>query len=86
MAIPHFINDDKSEMRGIKTGWYAIEDDGNLSSGPFSSREQCVIRVHTADERFRPRASSVHDAVKQLTTDIRPALRARGTGDPGTAL
>ena len=45
MAIPHFINDDKSEMRGIKTGWYAIEDDGNLSSGPFSSREQCLIRV-----------------------------------------
>jgi hypothetical protein len=45
MAIPHFINDDKSEMRGIKAGWYAIEDDGNLSSGPFSSREQCVIRV-----------------------------------------
>jgi hypothetical protein len=45
MAIPHFINDDKSEMRGIKTGWYAIEDDGNLSSGPFSSREQCVIGI-----------------------------------------
>lgn len=45
MAIPHFINDDKSEMRGIKPGWYALEDDGNLSSGPFSSREQCLIRV-----------------------------------------
>jgi hypothetical protein len=45
MAIPHFINKDKSEMRGIKAGWYAIEGDGNLSSGPFSSREQCVIRV-----------------------------------------
>jgi len=45
MAIPHFINDDKAEMRGIKSGWYAIEDDGNLSSGPFSSREQCVIRA-----------------------------------------
>jgi len=45
MAIPHFINDDKSEMRGIKPGWYAIDDDVNLSSGPFSSREQCLIRV-----------------------------------------
>ena len=52
MAIPHFINDDKAEMRGIKSGWYAIEDDGNLSSGPFSSCEQC-----SADEsssRSRP--------------------------------
>jgi len=42
MATPHYVSDDKSEMRGIKPGWYAIEDDGNLSSGPFSSREQCV--------------------------------------------
>jgi hypothetical protein len=45
MAIPHFINDDKSEMRGIKAGWYAMDDDGNLSSGPFASRDQCLLRV-----------------------------------------
>ena len=45
MAIPHFINDDRSEMRGIKPGWYAMDDDGNLSSGPFSSRDQCLIRL-----------------------------------------
>jgi len=45
MAIPHFINDDKSEMRGIKAGWYAIEGDGNLSCGPFSHRARCGIRV-----------------------------------------
>jgi hypothetical protein len=32
-------------MRGIKPGWYAIEDDGSLSSGPFSSREECVNRI-----------------------------------------
>jgi hypothetical protein len=35
MAIPHFINDDKSEMRGI----------GNLSSGPFASRDLCLLGV-----------------------------------------
>ena len=29
-------------MRGIKPGWYAIEDDGNLSSGLFHSRQKCV--------------------------------------------
>ena len=44
MAIPHFINDDKSEMRGIKPGWYAIDDDGKLSSGPFSNRDDCLSR------------------------------------------
>jgi hypothetical protein len=43
MAIPHFINDDRSEMRGIKPGWYAVDDDGSLASGPFSSRDQCLI-------------------------------------------
>jgi len=45
MAIPHFINDDRSDMRGIKSGWYVIDDDGNISSGPFSSYEQCLIRI-----------------------------------------
>jgi hypothetical protein len=38
-------------MRGIKHGWYAIEDDGNLSSGPFPVFEACVARNQSADER-----------------------------------
>ncbi len=41
MTAPHYINQNKSDMRDIKSGWYAIENDGTLSSGPFSSREQC---------------------------------------------
>ena len=45
MTASHYINETKSDMRGIKPGWYAIEDDGNLSSGPFSSREECVNRI-----------------------------------------
>jgi len=45
MTSPHYISEDKSDMRGIKHGWYAIEDDGNLSSGPFSSREEGVKRI-----------------------------------------
>ncbi|MGA8695333.1 MAG: hypothetical protein WB689_16125 [Xanthobacteraceae bacterium] len=33
-------------MRGIKSGWYAVEDDdGKLSSGPFSSLEACVASI-----------------------------------------
>jgi len=42
MAIPHFISDDRSDMRGIKPGWYAVDDDGSLSSGPFSTHEECL--------------------------------------------
>ena len=45
MVIPHYINEIQSDMRGIKPGWYAIEHDGNLSSGPFSSQEKCLSRV-----------------------------------------
>jgi len=45
MTAVHYISEDKSDMRGIKPGWYAIEDDGNLSSGPFSSLEECLERI-----------------------------------------
>jgi hypothetical protein len=45
MTAPHYISEAKSDMRGIKSGWYAVEDDGNLSSGPFSSVEECVKRI-----------------------------------------
>jgi hypothetical protein len=45
MIAAHYINKDQSDMRAIKHGWYAIEDDGNLSCGPFSSREECIRRI-----------------------------------------
>jgi hypothetical protein len=45
MTISHYINENQSDMRGIKPGWYAMDDDGNLSSGPFSSHEACLRRV-----------------------------------------
>jgi hypothetical protein len=45
MIVSHYINENKSDMRGIKPGWYGIEYDGNLFSGPFSSLEECVRRI-----------------------------------------
>jgi hypothetical protein len=45
VTAPHYISENESDMRGIKSGWYAMEDDGNLSSGPFSSSEECVNRI-----------------------------------------
>ena len=44
MTIPQYINEDRSEMRGIKPGWYAMDDAGKLLLGPFSSREECLSR------------------------------------------
>ena len=45
MTVPYYICENKSDMRGIKHGWYAIEDDGNLSSGPFPVFEACFARI-----------------------------------------
>jgi hypothetical protein len=45
MTAPHYISENKSDMRGIKPGWCAIEDHGNLSSGPFSRRKECVESI-----------------------------------------
>jgi hypothetical protein len=35
----------KSDMRSIKPGWYAMDEDGTLSSRPFPSHEECVRRI-----------------------------------------
>jgi hypothetical protein len=40
-----------SDMRCIKPGWYAMDDVGNLSSGPFSSHAECFDSIiQPADE------------------------------------
>jgi hypothetical protein len=41
------------DMRGIKHGFYAIEDDGDLPSGPFPSFEACVAKINqpASDDR-----------------------------------
>lgn len=58
MTIPHHVNESESAIRGIKPGWYAMEDDGKLSSGPFSSREECVHSITQA--AIRPSPSHLH--------------------------
>ena len=42
MTNPHYISESKSDMRGIKCGWYAIDNEGNIVTGPFSTREECM--------------------------------------------
>ena len=46
MTVPYYMSETKSDMRGIKHGWYAIEDDGTLYSGPFPSFEECARENH----------------------------------------
>jgi hypothetical protein len=44
MSVPHYVSEDESDMRAIKPGWYAMEDNGKLSRGPFSCRHECLSR------------------------------------------
>jgi hypothetical protein len=45
MAIPHYVNESKSDMRCIKPGWYALNEDGSLSSGPFVSPKSASVEA-----------------------------------------
>jgi hypothetical protein len=54
MTIPNYINEDRSEMRGIKPGWYAVDDAGKIKSGPFSSHEECLGRDTQPTHQSRP--------------------------------
>ena len=46
MTAPHYTNEKKSDMGGIKSGWYAIENDGTLFFRTlFPRREQCNEKI-----------------------------------------
>jgi len=46
MPTTLYIDDDKSDTRGVKNGWYEVHGNGKLGSGPFSNREDCLGHVN----------------------------------------
>jgi len=54
MIVALYINESKSDMRGIKDGWYAMDDDGNLVAGPFSSRDKCIDKNNHSTDGSMP--------------------------------
>jgi hypothetical protein len=46
--IPYRINEAQSDLRGVKEGWYAMNAEGKLTLGPFSSRDDCLICLKAA--------------------------------------
>jgi hypothetical protein len=54
MNVPHYINGVKSDLRGIKSGWYTVDENGRLSAGPFVSHEECLQR---SNELVEPTSS-----------------------------
>ena len=45
MTIPYYVNEHTSEIRAIKPGWYGMESNGKLSSGPFSNQGKCITGI-----------------------------------------
>ena len=45
MTDTYYINELHSDLRGVKEGWYAIDERGNLLLGPFSNRENCLTGI-----------------------------------------
>ena len=45
MTDPCYINEIHSDLRGVKEGWYAIDERGRLLSGPFSNQEICLTSI-----------------------------------------
>jgi hypothetical protein len=78
----HCISENKSDMRGIRPGWYAIEHDDNLSSGRFSSREECVKKaIQPTNEAMT--SKSITHLVSAVTVDKRTArCRHRDEEEP----
>ena len=71
MIIPRYINEIISDVRGIKLGWYAMDEVGNLSTGPFSSHAEClgsIIQPAARDE-------DVDQARPAPIPDFAPAYR-----------
>ena len=76
MTSPHYINENKSDIRGIKPGWYAMDDAGKLSSGPFSNREECLSEA-LSQRANNHRGRFVHGRSEQISIDVRPGRRLR---------
>ena len=62
MTVPQYINEDRSEMRGIKPGWYAMDDAGKLEIRTVFQPRECLSRStqpthELCPSQLRPRLS-----------------------------
>ena len=53
MTVPYYVNEHQSDIRAIKPGWYGMENNGNLSSGPFLNQGKCLTGIFRASPWLR---------------------------------
>ena len=63
MTVPYYVNEHQSEIRAIKPGWYGMESNGKLSSGPFPNQKQCLTGITQPGSNFpaSPRRHATHN-------------------------
>lgn len=77
MSIPHYVNEDQSDIRAIKPGWYGLESNGKLSSGPFPNQEKCLTGMtQPSNSRASPWRHATHnpDVVANDARDKKAAM------------
>jgi hypothetical protein len=53
MTVPYYVNEHQSDIRAIKSGWYGLERNGKISSGPFSNQDECLTGITQARSNSR---------------------------------
>ena len=86
MTVPHYIGEAKSDMRGIKPGWYAMDDDGNLVSGPIFQSREMRREKQSANKWINRRLGCFDGQMRSVLTSNQLALRAASGGPTKTAL
>ena len=52
--FPRYVDEAQSRMRGLQVGWYAIDNEGDIASGPYQTRDECVDRIEQTPEAIVP--------------------------------
>jgi hypothetical protein len=76
MTIPHYVNENQSDIRAIKTGWYGMENNGKLSSGPFPNQEKCLTGILSRGSVLEHRPGGTRPTILKLSPTMR-ATRKR---------
>jgi hypothetical protein len=48
--FPRYVDEAQSRMRGLQVGWYAIDNEGDIASGPYQTRDECIARIEQAHD------------------------------------
>jgi hypothetical protein len=82
MTVPYYVNEHQSDIRAIKPGWYGLERNGKLSSGPFSNQGNCLTGITQARSNFRasPWLRRTLRCAACGGEHVRPCIRVDGYG------